>query len=359
MARPKLDAPNFKLVRRGSRYYVRWWQDGAWHRVSTGTEDERAARRFLAQFSAGHAAPLPPEQPTIGTILDGYLADRKGEVRSFETLEAAAKAIRRHLGDLEPGHLTDERGKLYARQRRAEGHMIGPANARKRKPTSNGTITREIVTLRAALRWAIRKQWISVEPYVAAPAGTPPKDRWLTRDEYDRLVERAVAMHVKLFIALALHTGARSAAILSLTWDQVDLRTRLIRFGPAVGNKGRATVPINDDLLEALQVARQAATSASVIAHGDRAVASIKTGFQAACRRAKLPDVTPHVLRHTAATWMAIAGIPMREIALYLGHASTATTERVYSHHSPDFLRRAGDALLRVKRGPVAPKTGG
>ena len=30
MARPKLEAPNYRLVRRGSRYYVRWWEDGEW-----------------------------------------------------------------------------------------------------------------------------------------------------------------------------------------------------------------------------------------------------------------------------------------------------------------------------------------
>jgi hypothetical protein len=112
VARPKLDTPNYALTRRGARYYVKWWENGAWHRLSTGTEDERAAKVFLKQFIAGRDSPPPPAQPTIGQILDGYLANRKGEVSSYQTLEAACNAIRRHLGDLEPQHLTEQRGKF-------------------------------------------------------------------------------------------------------------------------------------------------------------------------------------------------------------------------------------------------------
>ena len=79
---------------------------------------------------------------------------------------------------------------------------------------------------------------------------------------------------------------------------------------------------------------------------------NIKTGFAAAATRAGLSAVTPHVLRHTAATWMAIAGVPLQEIARFLGN-SLAMVEKVYAKHSPDYLRRAADALS----GPVAPVT--
>jgi len=345
MARPKLDAPNYRLVRRGNRFYVRWWQDGAWQRVSTGETDKRRAAIWLAQFVAGRGTPAPPEQPTVSMILDGYLADRKPVVRGYGSLENVAKSLRRHLGDLQPEHLTKERARFYARQRRAEGHIVGPATARRKKPIQDGTIIRELVTLRAALKWALAERWISQVPAVETPRQPPPRDRWLTREEADRLLASAQAPHVKTFLATCLYTAARATAVLELTWDRVDVAAGLIDLGAAPGGKGRAILPIAAKLLPVLAEARAAATCRYVIEHAGEKVASVKTGTRAAARRANLPGVTPHVLRHTAATWMAMAGVPMIEIARMLGHRDSRITERVYAKHSPDYLRRAVDAL--------------
>ena len=61
-------------------------------------------------------------------------------------------------------------------------------------------------------------------------------------------------------------------------------------------------------------------------------VESVKPGTRAAARRADLPGVTPHILRHTAAPWMAMAGVAMAVIARLLGHTDLRTTERVYAN---------------------------
>jgi integrase len=348
MARPKLEQPNYRLVRRGIRFYVRWWDGKAWQRVSTGETEQPAARRFLAQFIAGRGTPEPPAQPTIDAVLAGYLADRKDRVASYDTLETCAKPLRRHLGDLEPGHLTRERSRFYAAARRAEGHEVGPSDKRRRKPTSDGTIIRELVMLRAALKWAQRERWFSELPYIEVPSQPQARDRWLTRAEAAHLMDQAKAPHVKLFIALALHTAARAGALFQLTWDQVDLENGRITLGRGRGNKRRAIVPINKALRPYLADARTAATCPHVIEHGSAPVASVKTGFRAACTRAKLPGVTPHVLRHTAATWQIQAGVPLEKVAAYLGNRKEMV-ERVYGHHSPEWLREGAEALS----GPV------
>jgi integrase len=347
MARPRLKQPRYRLVLRDGRFYVRWWSNG-WHRVSARTADRREAERFLAQLVAGTLEPPAPEQPTIGAILDGYLADRKPLVSSYATLEYACAALRRHLGDLAPEHLTTTRARLYARQRRAEGYAAGD----RRKPVANGTIAREIVTLRAALRWAVNARWIASAPAVEAPSAAKPRDRWLTRDEAARLLTACHAPHVRLFVALGLYTAARAGALLALTWDRVDFAAGVIDLGDGAGNKRRNPVPMSDALRPYLLEARSGATCDSVIEHGGRAVASIKTGFIAACRRAGLEDVTPHTLRHTAATWMVQAGVPTPEVARFLGNTEKMI-EKVYGKHSPDYLRAAAAALT----GPSAPKT--
>lgn len=345
MARPRLDAPNYRLVRRGSRYYVRWWENGAWQRVSTGETEQRPAERFLKQFEAGRGTPEPPPAPVITAILDGYLADRKPVVRSYGTLEACANAVKRYLGELEPEHLTRERVRFYTARRRADGHMVGPPGARRKKPIKDGTIIRELLTLRAALKWALREKWIADIPRIEVPRQPPPRDRWLTRDEAARLLSSARAAHVRVFLALALYTAARARAILDLTWERVDLVSRLIDFQPVDGGKRRVPVPIAAPLLIILREARETATCPYVVEHGGAGVASVKNGTQAAARRAGLPGVTPHVLRHTAATWMAMAGVPMDEISRFLGHGDVRVTQRVYAKYGPDYLRSAMEAL--------------
>ncbi len=345
MARPRLTTPNYRLALRGTRYHV-VWQDGAEKkRIPTGTSDRGEAEIFLARFLAGLGSPAAPPAPTISQILDGYLADRHGRAASYGTLEASAKPLRRHLGNLRPGDLKRERSRFYLRQRRAEGHEVGPADDRRRKPISDGTVLRELVTLRAALKWAQREEWIATVPYVEVPSQPPPRDRWLSREEANRLLAAAEANHVRVFLHLALYTAARRQAILQLRWEHVDLVAGLIRLGAAVGNKGRATVPIADPLMPILHEAHAMATCPYVVEHGGKQVADVKTGTRAAARRAGLLGVTPHILRHTAATWMAMAGVPMIEIAKFLGHKDSRLTETVYAKHNPDYLRSAARAL--------------
>ncbi len=105
-------------------------------------------------------------------------------------------------------------------------------------------------------------------------------------------------------------------------------------------------VPINETLYDVLVAAREGAMTDHVIEWAGQPVKSIKRGFREAVKRAGLgADVTPHVLRHTAASWMAEAGVPMSEIAAVLGHRDSRTTERVYARYSPEYLQRAVRAL--------------
>jgi integrase len=111
------------------------------------------------------------------------------------------------------------------------------------------------------------------------------------------------------------------------------------------GTKGRATVPLHDLARPFLLDAKRAALSDYVIEYAGRRVGSVRTGFRLACERANLVGVTPHVCRHTSAVMMAEAGVPMSEIAQFLGHGSTSITERTYARFSPEHLKRAAGAI--------------
>lgn len=146
---------------------------------------------------------------------------------------------------------------------------------------------------------------------------------------------------------LMLTTAGRIGALLELTWDRVDLDRRIIRLAPHdIGpKKGRATVPINDSLATALHTAQASALSRHVIEWGGHRVGSIKTGFNAAVKRVGIAHCTPHDLRRTAGRFMAEAGVPIDEIAQYLGHSNPNITRSTYGQFSPDYLRKAASAL--------------
>lgn len=352
MPRPRADVPTYSLTERGGWWYVQWWENGAARRVSCRTKNQGEARRFLAEFRVGQATPQAPKAPTIGQVLDGYAQNRDIKGRG-ETLKYDVAALKRHLGDLPVDLLDARQSRAYCVERRNEPPRIASAKHRKTpRPLSDGTLIRELGTLRAALAWAVQERWIITAPFVERPSAPPPRDRWLTPEEFERLLESAVARHVRLYIALAVYTGARMGAILELTWDRVDLDARLIDLGPGRGRKRRATVPIVDRLLAELKGAAEIATSAFVVEHGSDKIATVKTGIGAAAKRAKLQGVTPNVFRHTAATWMVQRNVPFPMIARWLGN-SAAMIEKVYGHHSPEWLRRAGDALSR----PLNEKT--
>lgn len=297
-------------------------------RLSTRTRDRGAAEAALAQFIAGSAAEVI-DQPTVGEILAGYERDGVARVRSPDTLRFSVVALRRSLGGLQPNQLLPPIIKCYASDR----------------GRSAGTILREIGVLRAALAWAVEHQWIATAPVISNPVKTPPpRNRWLTREEGRALLAAAHEPHLRAFVALGLMTAARAGAILDLTWDRVDFDRGLIDYGPGHGNKRRAIVPMNDELHRILAAAKELACTGYIIERHGKRVQAIKKGFRAACQRAGLAGVTPHIMRHSAATWLAMDDVPMREIARLLGDEE-ATVERVYAKHSPSYLRRAAGAL--------------
>ena len=79
-------------------------------------------------------------------------------------------------------------------------------------------------------------------------------------------------------------------------------------------------------------------------------VASVKKGFKTAVGLAGLPGkVTPHILRHTAATWLMQRGVPIWEAAGFLG-MSPEVLQDTYGHHHPDFLQGAATAIGQKDR---------
>lgn len=316
-----------RLVKYRGIYCVYTREGKAPKRHSLGTRDPiEAQKRYAIYLSAVNSAPKP-SVVLVKECLEDYYKDKPDVI--------PRPSIMSFFGHLLPESINKELCEAYPKQRNA----------------SVKTIHTEMGILRAGLRNAEKKKWCSA-PFIWMPDNGDPRDRWLSYAEAKMLMHACDTPHLILFVLIALRTAARPGAILDLTWPQVSWDLNRIDFkkpGVAQTRKRRPIVPIADDLRYALEQAyeNKAPYDQNIICWGGEGIKSIKRAFKAACIRAKLKDVTPNTLRHTAATWMAESGVPMRKISLYLGHSNVATTERIYAKHTPKYLQEAVNALAQ------------
>jgi len=161
--------------------------------------------------------------------------------------------------------------------------------------------------------------------------------------------------HLARFILLGIYSGTRAGAIASASpipavgRSFVDLeRGRYYRRqqGSAKTNKRQPTVPIPLRLLAHLRRWHRINPEAKhFVEFNGKSVSSVKTAFKSAVRLAGLgPGISPHTLRHTAATWLMQKGADPWQAAGYLG-MSLEVLLNTYGHHHPDYL---SDAVEKI-----------
>lgn len=313
------------------------------HRERLGpARTEEEARALLRAFVASRV--IKPDRISIGYLFELYTLDREKDGKQVQAFRDNWKALRGTFGPLAPEHLSDDLCRSYATQRVSEGR-------------SAGTVWTELGRLRSAMNWAHKRRLIRFAPYVWLPSKPPGKQRKMTYEEAERLVAACVMPHVRLFVLLGFNTAARTEALLELKWDRVDFENRLIDLRrPEPVNpltkavrKGRAVVYMSDEARAALSEAKAGRLTDYVIEWNGAPVKCIRVGFMAACRRAGIQGVSPHTLRHTAASWAASADIDMEKIARFMGHSNPNVTRAVYA--KPDVESLASVAsITQVRR---------
>ncbi|WP_264820521.1 tyrosine-type recombinase/integrase [Mangrovibrevibacter kandeliae] len=345
-----------------------FWSEGRRsERESTGETDEGEAQAYFAQWILDRRNEQSEEAGASAPIADlwalYWARYVEKDVASPATLKYAWQNLAAHFGALTVKQVDQNCVETYE-ARRAAG-AIGRAS-------TSSTVRRELVALRACLNWcADPKRKIipaSALPQFDLPAAGEARDRWLRPAEIDRLLTAAEALRRasrepgrlsrgERFLRIALETAARKEAIFDLTWDRVDFETNVIHLnvpGRKLTKKRRADVPISAALRPVLLRAYEERANDLVLDNKAEIWATVqviaeKAGLAPAREREngqkpKATGISPHVLRHTAATHMARRGVPLFKIAKVLGN-SVVMVEKVYAKHCPDDLRDAVDAI--------------
>lgn len=185
--------------------------------------------------------------------------------------------------------------------------------------------------------------------------------QFLNLDEVRRLIA-ARTEPTKTVVLLATMTGLRIGEILALRWKRIDsIRESLVvaetcylgRFGTPKTRASRRELPFSPAVMSALKVhfSRSSARDAGALVFtsltgGPLVSNNLRNrGLRSACKRAGLPKLSWHALRHTHGTLLHIQGTPLRVAQAQPGHSDLATTLEVYTHKSLSAQREAVDLL--------------
>jgi integrase len=210
-----------------------------------------------------------------------------------------------------------------------------------------GTINKELTLLSAAINEYARDRGIELQNHVSRAKLREPEGRirWITRQDAQRLLDASSDMIADL-VAIGLYTGMRTGEIFALEWSRVDRDRGIITLeAEHTKSRRRRTIPIHAVVAQALERRRERCGHSPFVFCSDAGhVVDLKKGFAAACRRAGIANFRPHDMRHTCASWLVMAGVPLPEVRDLLGHSSIKVTER-YAHLAPENLRAAIDRL--------------
>lgn len=245
------------------------------------------------------------------------------------------------LRKMDPTQLIDTIGRAdgrnYVNARLAEG--VKPATAR-----------RELSLFLAALNHEVREERSKSKFGFQMPPQSEPRIRYLTREEYARLMRTPMPPRIYRFFLLAFGTGARARAIEQLTWDRVDLQRRTIDFRlPGVNhkNKRRVVAPISDALFPRLEAMYARRKDTHVIGLSEKG--KCVTTYHAAKEVLRTMGINEngvarHVARHTFASWLLQEGVSIYEVAKLMGD-TVGMVEKVYGHMQAHHLMSAVNRL--------------
>ena len=223
---------------------------------------------------------------------------------------------------------------------------------------NDGGARRDLEDLRAAINHHAKQGFHRGLVRVTLPPKGEPRNRWLTRQEAAKLLmvcwrhreaqvrhrgankgqkiptDKRPLRHLARFILIGLYTGTRAAAIASASPTAqegrsfVDLDNGIfyrLAQGKQVTKKRQPPVPIPTRLLAHLRRWKvKGIAQEHFVEWNGKPVKSVKTAFRSAVALAALPGrITPHTLRHTAATWLMQLGVGEWQASGFLGNVTS------------------------------------
>jgi integrase len=340
---------------------------------------EEALKDYLAEKHTPSLGERDPANVLIADVLTGY-AEAKAMTASGELIDYHLEPLLGFWGVKYPylSQIKGESCREYVEWRVQQDLKSATKNPRK---VTKGAAGRELDTLGGAIGWYHGENQLTSVPVVTKPAKSAPRYPWLTRSQaaqalWDARKQGRHGRHMMRFIIIGVYSGSRHATITGFRWVPTtssgwfDVKRGVMhRRGTeeVETKKRRPPARIPDRLLAHLRrwhrmdmedgvdfvrvVGKRReqhhAIMTHVIHYGGEPVRRVRKSFARICERIGLTDgETPHVLRHTAATWLMQGRADPWEASGYLGMSLKMLLE-VYGHHHPDHQQSVSRAISR------------
>jgi len=299
--------------------------------------DEWAAKTEIAIKEGSHLAVVAARRHTLGEAIDRYLTDvlptkRKVRDEVFRHLAVWKELLGKYaLIAVKPDVIKKAWADIATRETPKGGQK------------SPSTLNRYMASLSVVFTYAYKNlEWMDTNPIEKIKKYQEPRGRvrYLTDDERERLLSACKeSLNPLLYpvVILALTTGARQSEILNLRWADIDLAAKRAILHETK-NGERRTLPIVEPALSLLRGLADKKDDAEFVFYSRRDTgkthhANITNAWYAALKKADIKDFRFHDLRHTAASYLAMHGASLAEIAEILGHKTLQMAKR-YAHLS-------------------------
>ena len=287
---------------------------------------------------------------TVAEMIDRFLS---------ETLPSRPKFRHEYTSQLlfwkdEIGHL--RLSEITKFEIAAGRDQLSKTITRRHKLMSPATVNRHLAALSSAFRVAIEEWgWLKENPvkHVKKLKEASGRIRFLSDDERHRLFEACkLSNNPDLYdvVLLGLVTGARRMELWGLTWDDIDLKNRIINFRHTKNNKIRG-LPMTEESFQVFKkrskVIRLDTKLIFPSKKDPQKPMDFRAPFQKALEEGQISNFKFHDLRHSCASYLAMNGVPIRTIAEILGHSNTSVTVR-YSHLNQEHLKKSLDELSKI-----------
>jgi len=287
---------------------------------ATKTAAQRWATLIEAEMERGvFVSRTEAENTTLNEVFDRYAGEVLPTKRSQAPELSRIRTLREHLGRF---HLASLNSTRISEFRDLRATQVGAQ-----------TVIHEINLLNRVLKTA------TMDWGIALPAGLPTslvrkptrprgRERRISDDEVERIIEHSESPHIRDAITLAIETALRRRELCELRWENIDLAKRTAYVSEEASKTGVARrIPLSTLAVAALKNMPRN-LSGKVF---DFAPDSISQTFERACRRAKVADVRWHDLRHEATSRLFERNLNVMEVASITGHKTLDMLKR-YTH---------------------------
>lgn len=324
------------------------------HPPQTATFSSRSdASKWAAKIETDirehrHFPVAASQQHTLGELIDRYVKHHLSRKKVAAQQASQLHWWQQQIGDL---RLADVTPALLIQQREAL------AESRPGRPRSTATVNRYLAALSHVFTIGVREyEWLDRNPLQRVSRGQESRGRvrFLSEPERTRLLAACQASsNPDLYLAaiLSLATGARRMEILGLRWPQVDLVRKTITLLETKNGERRA-LPLGEQPLALLRdraKVRRIDSDLVFPGRSPRQPAQFRHAWDIALKTAQIDDFHWHDLRHSAASYLAMNGASLQEIAAILGHKTLAMVKR-YAHlseqHTAGVVNRMNAAIF-------------